>query len=548
MAIDTTDTSPTRSDAITAHPDSRSHGSERDRMRSSAAGFALLTLVSRVTGMAREIAAVALFSVSPVMSAFTIAFQIPNLMRAFVADVALNASIVPVFTDLNEQGERERAWRVASTMASLIVLALVPITVLSMVAAPWIIDLATKDSFPEVQLAIDLFRIMVPIVVLMALNGVVVSILNAYDHFSAPAFAPVAWNLVVIGALVFATGLVPKHDRIYVYALGIVAGTIVQLLLPIPWLRGRGGRLGAALSVRDPAVRTILRLMLPVTASLVLINLNLVINISFASHVSTAFAAAGEGPAILDKAFRLYMLPQGIISVAISTVFFPALARYATHGDMHGFRETVQDGLKQLAILLVPMGAMLAVLAEPTVKLIYEHGHFTADRTPLVAAALAAYAGGLAFNGASLLLIRAFFSLKRPRVPLMVGAGGLVLNVVLVSTLSSSNGVTGIAAATSIGNLVVCTVLYQLLRRETGHLNVQATLASLGLAVVASALMATIGLVVWNVVNGALGSTLLAQLASIGSAFAVAGGAYLATMIRFGVVRRSAIASLLRRP
>jgi putative peptidoglycan lipid II flippase len=533
--------------STTAQPSQPSRSDEQARMRSSAAGFAVLTFFSRIAGMVREIGTSAIFGVTPIYSAFTIAFQLPNLIRAFVADVALNASIVPVFTDLNEQDEKERAWRVASTMISLILLVLIPVSALCVLAAPWIMDLVTKDSFSQVGLAVDLFRIMLPIVVLMALNGVVVSILNAYDHFSMPALAPVLWNFVVIAGLLFAHMVFSKHDQIYVYTIGIVVGTVVQVLLPVPWLRGKGGRITAALAWKDPAVRLILMSMVPITVSLVLINLNLVVNASFATHVAERFVPNGVGPATLDKAFRLYMMPQGIISVAISTVFFPALARYATRMDMDAFRSTVQDGLKQLAVLLAPTGVLLAVLAEPTVHLLYERGKFTPEDTPRVAAVLAAFCAGLVFNGASLLLIRAFFSLKRATVPLMVGAVGLVLNVALVWWLSTTHGVTGIAAATSIGNVVICTILYIMLGREIGKLETVKTLIALLQAAVASAVVGAAG---WGIFHGmvnVLGEAFVPQALSLMVAMGVSGGLYLLAMARLGVIRSSAVTSLLKR-
>jgi len=170
--------------------------------------------------------------------------------------------------------------------------------------------------------------------VIFALNGLVVGILNANDRFAAAALAPIAWNMVILAALAAGLAFVPRHDVIYYYALGVVVGTLVQFVIPLPQLRGLGGTLRPHANLRDPRVRQVLLLMLPVTISLGLINLQQLIDTLISTRVPDHwFHAAGvkidAGPSILDKAFRLYMLPQGIFSVAISTIVFPVLARFA---------------------------------------------------------------------------------------------------------------------------------------------------------------------------------------------------------------------------
>src|SRR5207249_607953 len=163
-----------------------------------------------------------------------------------------------------------------------------------------------------------------------------------------------------------------------VYAVSIVVGTVIQVLLPIPWLRGRDDRLRVLVDWRDPAVWQVLRLMIPVTLSLGLINFNLVIDSAFASRLIDPNLA----PTAIDKAFRLYMLPQGMFSVAIATVLFPSLARLAARGDESGFRNTVGLGMRQIAFLLIPASVVSAVLAEPITRLVYQRGEFAATPTP----------------------------------------------------------------------------------------------------------------------------------------------------------------------
>src|SRR5581483_4706065 len=194
-------------------------------------------------------------------------------------------------------------------------------------------------------------RILFPIVALLGVSGIVVGILNSYDHFTVPALSPVFWNLAIILGLVLGVPSVSTTDaKLYVYAASILVATFVQVFLPMPWLRGRDGRLQLVLDWRAPAVARVFRLMIPVTLGLGLINVNAVIDTYFASR----FIDPTLSPTAIQKAFLVYMLPQGMFSVAIATVLFPSLARFAARGDLDGFRDTLSTGLRQISFLLVP--------------------------------------------------------------------------------------------------------------------------------------------------------------------------------------------------
>ena len=194
---------------------------------------------------------------------------------------------------------------------------------------------------------------------------------------------------------------------------------MIQLLLPLPWLRGLDGRLRLALDMRDPAVKQVFLLMVPVTLGLGLINVNAVVGTIVASKWIDPFIA----PNAIDKAFRIYMLPQGMFSVAVATVLFPTLARLATRGDLAGVRNTIALGLRQINFLLLPAAAFTIVLAEPIVRLLYQRGAFQPGQTHVVAGALAAFSLGLTFNGMMLMLNRGFFSLQTPWIPTVIALG-----------------------------------------------------------------------------------------------------------------------------
>ena len=512
------------------------------RLAWSTAIFALATGISRVLGLIREVVAAYYFGASGKINAFTVAFQVPNLVRALVADAALSSAFVPVFSELLEKGERKRAWRVASSLFWLMLLGLGALTALFILLAPWLLR-PFGDPGGDRALAVALSRVLFPIVALLGVSGIVVGILNTYEEFSVPALTPVFWNLAIIAGLVIG---VPRADttstKLYIYAGSIVVGTVIQVLLPLPWLRGRDDRLRLALDWRDPAVWRVFRLMVPVTLGLGLINFNAVIDSAFASRLIDPQLA----PTAIDKAFRLYMLPQGMFSVAIATVLFPSLARLAARGDMPAFRGTVGLGLRQIAFLLVPASVVSAVLAEPITRLVYQRGHFEPSQTSVVAGALAAFSAGLVFNGAMLMLNRAFFSLQSNWIPTVVALGNLVLNAALDAAFYRF-GTWGIPLSTAVVNLAGTAVLLVLLRRRLGRIEGRETADSLARIVVASLALGAVAFGVWYGLDRAAGRSFGGQLLSVSAALAAGTAVYLVACRALRVREMEALLALRSR-
>jgi putative peptidoglycan lipid II flippase len=512
------------------------------RLAWSTAIFSLATGLSRILGLVREIVARRYFGVEGPINAFTVAFQIPNLVRALVADAALSSAFVPVFSELLEKGERQRAWRVASSLFWLLLLGLGGLTALLVLVAPWLIAVFDLPSAYE-DLGVTLSRILFPIVALLGVSGIVVGILNSYEHFSVPALTPVFWNLAIILGLVVGVPMADSADaELYVYAGSILGATVIQVLLPVPWLAGRDGRLRVVLDWRDPAVKQVFVLMLPVMLGLGLINFNTVIGTFFASRYIDPTIA----PSAIDAAFRIYMLPQGMFSVAVATVLFPALSRFAARADLDGFRATVSAGVRQIGFLLMPAAAASAVLAEPIVRLLYERGEFEPDQTPVVAGALAAFSLGLVFNGWMLMLNRGFFGLQSAWTPTAIAFGNLALNTVLYAALFRV-GTWGIPLAISIANVAGAAALLVLLGRRVGELELARTADSLARIVLAAAALAGVAYGVWLGLDEALGRTLGAQVVSVAGGLAAGAAAYLVVCRLLGVRELEALLRLLPR-
>ena len=383
-----------------------------------------------------------------------------------------------------------------------------------------------------------------PIIVLLGLSGIVVGILNTYDQFTIPALTPVAWNLAIIAGLALGVPRVDGIDaQLYVYAGAIVVGTVIQLLLPLPWLRGLDGRLSLVLDWRDPAVRRFFTLMLPVTLTLGLVNVNATIDMLFASRLIDPERA----PTAIDKAFRLYMLPQGMFSVAVATVLFPTISRLAARGDIAGFRRTLDTGLRQIGFLLIPAGCVSAALAVPIVRVVYQRGAFTESDVDLVASCLAAFSLGLVFNGWMLMLTRGFYALQSNWLPTAIALGNLALNAALDAVFYRF-GTWGIPLATSIVNIVAVAALLLFLSRGPGLEHPRETLGSILRIVVASAVATGAAVLVHLGLDRALGhSSAGAQIVAVGAAIAVSVGVYLAACRAAGVREMQTLLSLRRR-
>jgi putative peptidoglycan lipid II flippase len=485
--------------------------------------FSIATGLSRIAGLVREIVASSYFATSGAFSAFTIAFQVPNVVRSLFADAALSAAFVPVFTELLEHGKRKEAFRLASTLFFLILTVLGAIAVFFVLGAGVIMPLFTGHTFDAQldQLTVGLSRVLFPVVVILGLNGLVVGILNAYDHFAIPALSPLVWNFVILGCLIGTNQILHGDAQLYGYAIGVVAGTAVQFAMALPQLHRLGFRLEFSLHFRDPRVRQVLRLMLPVTIGLGLINFNLLINSTLGSLVSD------DAPRAIDAAFRIYMLPQGMFSVAIATVLFPTLSRFAARKDFDGLRGLVGNGMRQVFLLLIPAAAATLALATPITRLIYQHGAFGPGSTQLVASALFWFSFSLPFSGVNLLLTRTFFSLQRPWITTGIAALNLTVNVAVSVALYKPFGIPGIVVGTAASSAAMTVAQMYFLRHALhGRLEGRRTAIVVAQLTCASALLAGVAYVIWRLLDSALGRGLFGQIVSVGAGLTVGGLVY----------------------
>jgi putative peptidoglycan lipid II flippase len=539
VSVEPTASAPARAEGLAAPEGPRPAGRAAAR---NTAIFSILTGLSRIAGLVREIVASSYFATSGAFSAFTIAFQLPNVVRSLFADAALSAAFVPVFTELLEQGRRRDAFRLASTLFFLILTVLSALTVLFIAFAGEIMPLFVGSQLAGlVDLTVGLSRVLFPVVLVLGLNGLVVGVLNAYDHFTIPALSPLVWNAVILFCLIGSQHVLSGNDQLYGYAVGVLIGTAVQFAMAIPVLRRLGFQLEVSFAFRDARVRQVLRLMLPVTIGLGLINFNVLINSTLGSLVSDA------APRAIDAAFRIYMLPQGMFSVAIATVLFPALSRFAARRDYDGLRALTANGMRQIFLLLIPAAAATLALSEPITRLIYEHGRFGQSSTDLVSSALFWFSFSLPFSGVNLLLTRTFFSLQKPWITTGIAGLNLSVNVAVSVALYKPFGIAGIVIGTGVSSAVMTLAQMYFLRRELhGRLDVRRTLVVVIQVTLAAALLAGATYGTWYVLERALGVGLPAQVLSVGMALSAGFVVYAVAVRVLGIPEARQIEDFVR--
>jgi putative peptidoglycan lipid II flippase len=514
----------------------------RRRTGVNTAIFSVATGLSRIAGLIREVVAAGYFGTTGAASAFTLAFQIPNLIRALVADAALSSAFVPVFSDLLEHDRRKEAYQLASALAGLLLVAVGGLSLLFILIAPVVIPLfAGQDFTPELtQLCVGLSQVLFPIVVLLALNGLFVGILNAHDHFTIPAIAPLVWNVVIIIGLVGLAPLFHGDNKLYAYAIGVLAGTVVQLVMTFPVLRRIGYPVFRfSLPKRgDVRVRRVLVLMFPVSVGLGLINIDLVLNSQIGWLISD------EAPRAIDAAFRIYMLPQGMFSVAVATVLFPQLSRLASRRDYDGLQAVTGVGIRQIALLLLPAAAATLVLATPIVRLVYQRGEFNTESTILTSQALFYFAFSLPFNGWNLLLTRTFFALQKPWLPTALALASLVLNAAISFALYKPLGIPGVVIGTAISNAFLTGLEAHWLRKELGGLEIAASAGKIAMMLLASAVLAGLTYFGWWSVDLILGHSLVAQILSVGTGLTLGAMGYAVVVLSLDIPEASQVLQL----
>jgi putative peptidoglycan lipid II flippase len=518
-------------------------GGAGDGIARNTAIFSFLTGLSRVVGLLREIVFAGYFGTTGFASAYAIAYQVPNYIAQLFAQSALSAAFVPVFTDLLQKGRRTEAVRLASTLFWIMLIGLGAITAVFILAAGVVMPLFIGSTFkPQlIDLTVGLSRVLFPVILLLGLNGLLVGILQSYDHFTIPALSPAVWNVVIIVLLVVLAPHFHGEDKIYAFAIGILVATVVQLAMAFGALGRIDFRLRVQIDWHDPRIRQVLALMLPVMLGLGIVNLDQLINAAFGSLVSE------EAPSAINNAFRIYMLPQGIFSVAVATVLFPTLSRMASNREPGAMRRAVGSGMRQINLLLIPAAAFMLVLPTPIVRLVFQRGEFNAQSTHLVSIALFWFAFSLPFGGLNLLLTRTFFAVQRPWIPTSLAAMNIVVDIIVSIALYKPLGIAGLIIGTITANIVMTALQFHRLRTGlNGRLEGAQTTMITTRILVASALLAGVSWGVWRLLDDLLGVSLPAQIVSVGGAAAAGLFVYVRAVLIMRIPEAHQVSGMIR--
>jgi len=425
-----------------------------------------MTLISRITGLVRDVVIGQVFGASPAADAFFVAFKIPNLFRRLFAEGAFAQSFVPVFGEYRETRSEAELHDLARHVVGTLGGVLLVVTTLGVAGAPWLIVVFAPgflDDPYRLTLAGDMLRITFPYLLLISLVACAGGIFNTYRLFALPAFTPVLLNVCLIGAALFLAPLF--EEPVVALAWGVLIAGIAQLLFQFPLLARLGLLSTPRWNWRHPGVTTIRTNMLPILLGSSVAQVNILFDMVIAS-----FLVAGS-VSWLYFADRMMEFPLGVFGIALTTVILPHLSSHFAKASSDSFDATLDWALRLTVLIGVPAGLGLLVLAFPILASIFQYGRFTVNDTYMAGLALMAYATGLPAFIASKVLAAAFFARQDTRTPVRCAIIALVanacMNVIFVYTLLEFDNEAphaGLALASSLAAWLHSALLYRRLR------------------------------------------------------------------------------------
>ena len=403
-----------------------------DMLKSSGA-MAGATLLSRLLGMVRVMIYARFMGDGPIASAFVYAFQIPNLFRRLLGEGALTAAFIPLFKN-KEKTEGDKAmWHTANAVVSALVVIsslVIGVVMLGLSAA-----LMWGEFDTHTRLMLELLRVVFPYMLLVCLAAVFMGMLNSRGYFFIPAMGATLLNVVMIATVLL---VAPRWgedlgEQIFALAFGVLVAGVAQAGFQLPYLYREGYRLRWVTPWRNDSVREVVRKMIPATIGVAAFQFNIIITQTLAFWIERA--SGTKIVASFEYAVRLMELPQGVFGVSLATFLLPTLAGLAAEKQFPEFRENLRRGMGYLFFVNAIAAAMLMVLAEPMVRLLFEHGAFTADSTRRASFALMCLAPSLLTYSAVNVMARAFYALGDTKVPMQISAVCLCLNIVVLLPL-----------------------------------------------------------------------------------------------------------------
>jgi putative peptidoglycan lipid II flippase len=444
----------------------------------------IAALASRLLGWVRLLVIGSQFGASRDLDAYFAAFRIPDAIFQLVVAGALSAALIPVFSSYRARDNEREAWRLASSVINLVLIALVAFSVVMAILAPWVVPIIAP-GFDDVttDLTVKLSRLMLLSPVFIGMGAVVTGLLNSYGRFTVPAMAPLVYNLAIIAAAVVLAPILGVEGL----AIGVVAGSILHLAIQLPQLRKVGRHYDLTIGLGHPGVRKVAWLMGPRLLGLAAGQVNFIASTILASNLGVGSVTA------YNYAFQLSQIPVGVLGVSVAVALFPTFSRDAALGRISEIRRQLSTSLRILVFLAAPLTAIMIVLARPIAAVFFQYGLFSdaaADRT---AGALVFFSIGLTGHIVVHVLTRAFYALQDTRIPVLWAIVAVAMNVPLMVILSGPMGIEGLALALSISASIEVIALAWSLRRRIDSIDegtiLRSALRSALAAVVAGAVM-----------------------------------------------------------
>ncbi len=527
----------------------------------SAGIVSVAVALSRVTGLVRERVMASVFGAGAEFDAFIIGFRIPNLTRDLFAEGALSSAFVPTFTRYLTTRSKEEAQELYHLVSTALVIVVGCFCLLGMIFTPAFVNLLAGGfhAVPgKFELAVSMTRIMFPFLLLVALAAQSMGALNALGQFGIPAISSTFFNIgsvcfgLVIGRYVLPRfGMHGLSAMAFGMAWGVVAGGALQLLFQLPSLWKRGFHFVPRVNWSHEGLRTMMGLMGPAILGNASVQINVMVNSSFAAGITDAAGHVLNGPiAWLNCAFRFMQLPLGLFGVSIASATLPAISRSAATKNMNEFRDTLSRSLAMVLLLTVPSSAALVVLGRSMIAVIYQSGRFKAYDTHQTAIALACYAIGLAAYAALKVLAPAFYALNDARTPMIVSLVSIVVNLACSTVMIRYAGLghAGLALSTSMVALFGFIVLFVVMRNRIGGLHDAALLTSFVKICAASAAMSAACYGVMRTVQLFFGVRVFADLITLLIAIPVGGAVYYAVCLVLRVAELEAAQRAIARP
>jgi putative peptidoglycan lipid II flippase len=440
-------------------------------------------LASRLLGWIRLLVIGSQFGATADLDAYFAAFRIPDAIFQLVVAGALSAALIPVFSSYRAREDEREAWRLASSVINLVLVALAVFSAIMAILAPWVVPIiAPGFDGPTTETTVRLTRLMLLSPVFVGMGAVVSGLLNSYGRFGVPALAPLVYNLAIIAAAVILAPTLGVEGL----AIGVVIGSILHLAIQLPQLRKVGQGYDLSIGLRHPGVRQVAWLMGPRLLGLAAGQLNFIVSTVLASNLGVGSVTA------YNYAFQLSQIPVGVLGVSVAVALFPTFSRDAALGHIAEIRRQLSTSLRILIFLAAPLTAAMIVLARPIAAVFFQYGLFSTDAADRTASALVFFSIGLTGHIVVHVLTRAFYAMQDTRVPVAWAIVAVAINVPLMTILSGPMGVEGLALALSISASLEVLGLAWAIQRRIDSIDEATVLRSAARSLLAAALAAAI--------------------------------------------------------